>query len=100
MRIRLARRRDAPALTAFNRVMALQTEANALLPEVISVGVRGLLARPASGFYVLAERNGEVIGALLMTKQCSDWRNGDFLWVQSAYVLPAHRWRRVTRRLY
>ena len=100
MRIRLARRRDAPALTAFNRAMALETEAKALLPEVISAGVRGLLARPASGFYVLAERNGEVIGALLITKEWSDWRNGDFWWVQSVYVLPAHRGRSVYRRLY
>src|SRR5438067_1487593 len=47
MRIRLARRRDAPALIAFNRAMALETEAKALLPEVISAGVRGLLAQPA-----------------------------------------------------
>ena len=100
MRIRLARRRDAPALIAFNRAMALETEAKALLPEVISAGVRGLLARPASGFYVIAERNGEVIGALLITKEWSDWRNGEFWWVQSVYVLPAHRGRGVYRRLY
>src|SRR3989440_3115188 len=100
MRIRLARRRDAPALVAFNRAMALETEAKALLPEVISAGVRGLLARPASGFYVVAERNGEVIGALLITKEWSDWRNGEFWWVQSVYVLPAHRGRGVYRRLY
>ena len=100
MRIRLARRRDAPALTAFNRAMALETEAKALLPEVISAGVRGLLARPASGFYALAERNGEVIGALLITKEWSDCRNGDFWWVQGVYVLIAHRDRGVYRRLY
>src|SRR5438105_14402511 len=88
MRIRLARRRDAPALTAFNRAMALETEAKALLPEVISAGVRGLLARPASGFYVIAERNGEVIGALLITKEWSDWRNGDFWWCRACTSCP------------
>src|SRR5919108_530108 len=100
MRIRLARRRDAPALVAFNRAMALETEAKALLPEVIGAGVRRLLARPASGFYVVAERNSQVIAALLITKEWSDWRNGDFWWVQSVYVLPEHRGHGVYRRLY
>jgi ribosomal protein S18 acetylase RimI-like enzyme len=100
MRIRLARRRDAPTLVAFNRAMALETERKVLLPEVIGAGVRGLLARPASGFYVVAERSGEVIGALLITTEWSDWRNGDFWWVQSVYVLPEQRGRGVYRRLY
>ena len=49
---------------------------------------------------MVAERNGELIGALLITKEWSDWRNGDFWWVQSVYVLPAHRGRGVYRRLY
>jgi ribosomal protein S18 acetylase RimI-like enzyme len=100
MRIRLAGRRDAPALTAFNRAMALETEAKELFPHVIGAGVRRLLARPASGFYVVAERERQVIGALLITKEWSDWRNGDFWWVQSVYVLPEHRGRGVYRRLY
>jgi len=100
MRIRLARRRDAPVLVAFNRAMALETEAKDLFPDVIGAGVRRLLARPASGFYVVAERSKQVIGALLITKEWSDWRNGDFWWVQSVYVLPEHRGRGVYRRLY
>jgi ribosomal protein S18 acetylase RimI-like enzyme len=100
IRIRLARRRDAPALVAFNSAMALETEAKLLFPNVIGAGVRALLARPASGFYVVAQCNAQVIGALLITKEWSDWRNGDFWWVQSVYVLPEHRGRGVYRRLY
>jgi hypothetical protein len=69
IRIRLARRRDAPALVAFNSAMALETEAKLLFPNVIGVGVRALLARPASGFYVVAQCNAQVIGALLITKE-------------------------------
>lgn len=100
MRIRLARRRDAAALIAFNSAMALETEAKALFPEVIGAGVRHLLAHPQSGFYLVAEENREVIAALMITKEWSDWRNGDFWWVQSVYVLPAHRGRGIYRRLY
>jgi ribosomal protein S18 acetylase RimI-like enzyme len=100
IQIRLARRDDAAALTAFNCAMALETEAKVLTPQVIGAGVRRLLARPASGFYVVAERQSELVGALLITKEWSDWRNGDFWWMQSVYVLPAHRGRGVYRRLY
>jgi ribosomal protein S18 acetylase RimI-like enzyme len=100
IRIRLARRADGSTIAAFNRAMALETEAKSLLPRVIGAGVRRLLARPQSGFYVVAERGAEVIGALLITKEWSDWRNGDFWWVQSVYVIPEHRGRGVYRRLY
>jgi len=100
MRIRLARRRDAPALIAFNSAMALETEGKMLFAQVVGAGVRRLLARPASGFYIVAERNGEVIGALLVTKEWSDWRNGDFWWIQSVYVRPECRGRGVYGRLY
>src|SRR5437763_2984015 len=100
MRIRLAQRRDAPALIAFNSAMALETEGKVLYPEVIGAGVRRLLARPGSGFYIVAERNGEVIGALLVTKEWSDWRNGDFWWIQSVYVRREFRRRGIYSRLY
>jgi ribosomal protein S18 acetylase RimI-like enzyme len=100
LKIRRARLRDAPALVAFNSALALETEAKVLLPKVIGAGVRGLLRRPAAGFYMVAEAAGEVIAALMVTKEWSDWRNGDFWWIQSVYVKPAFRRRGVYRRLY
>ena len=100
MRIRLARRRDAAVLAAFNAAMALETEGKVLFPEVVGAGVRRLLARPAAGFYVVAEDGGRVIGSLMITTEWSDWRNGDFWWIQSVYVEPGYRRRGVYRRLY
>ena len=100
LKIRRATRADAPALIAFNSAMALETEGKVLLPRVIGAGVRGLLRRPDSGFYTVAEHDGEVIGALMVTKEWSDWRNGDFWWIQSVYVRPEFRRRGVYRRLY
>src|SRR3954463_5277193 len=97
IRIRLARRADGSTIAAFNRAMALETEAKSLLPRVIGAGVRRLLARPQSGLYGVAQRGPGVIGALLITKEWSDWRNGDFWWVQSVYVIPEHRGRGVYR---
>ena len=72
LKIRRATLRDAPALVAFNSAMALETEGKVLVPHVIGAGVRG----------------------------CSDWRNGDFWWIQSVYVRPEFRRRGVYRRLY
>lgn len=98
--IRRAAAEDAHALIEFNRAMALETERKELLPEVIGAGVRALLANPAAGFYVVAEADGEVIGALMLTKEWSDWRNGSFWWIQSVYVRPEYRRRGVYKRLY
>ncbi|HWM42403.1 MAG TPA: N-acetyltransferase [Burkholderiales bacterium] len=100
MAIRLATPADAAVLTEFNAAMALETERKELLPEVIGPGVQSLLGNPASGFYVLAEEAGRVVGSLLITKEWSDWRNGDFWWIQSVYVRPEWRRKGVYKRLY
>jgi ribosomal protein S18 acetylase RimI-like enzyme len=100
MNIRLATRGDAAALTEFNAAMALETEGKQLLPEVIGAGVRALLEQPASGFYLLAESAPRIVGSLLVTTEWSDWRNGDFWWIQSVYVHPDFRRQGVYKRLY
>jgi ribosomal protein S18 acetylase RimI-like enzyme len=100
IKIRRARAGDAAVLVSFNRAMALETERKDLWPQVIGAGVRELLRRPDSGFYSVAESGGAVIGALMVTKEWSDWRNGDFWWIQSVYVQPDYRRRGVYRRMY
>ena len=100
MIFRLAAAQDAAVLAEFNAAMALETEGKHLLPEVIGAGVRSLLGRPASGFYLVAEADGQVVGSLLVTKEWSDWRNGDFWWIQSVYVRPAWRRQGIYKRLY
>src|SRR5919106_790695 len=98
--IRRATAQDAQALIDFNCAMALETERKELLPEVIGAGVRALLANPAAGFYVVAEADERAIGALMLTKEWSDWRNGSFWWIQSVYVRPEWRRKGVYNRPY
>ena len=100
MEIRVATPEDAGVLVEFNAAMALETEGKELLPEVIGAGVRSLLQRESSGFYLVAQDSGRVVGSLLVTKEWSDWRNGDFWWIQSVYVRPEFRRRGVYKRLY
>jgi GNAT superfamily N-acetyltransferase len=98
--LRKGEARDADTIAAFNSAMALATEGKALIPEVILAGVRRLIANPALGFYVVAERDERVIACLMVTQEWSDWRNGLFWWIQSVYVEEPYRRRGVYRAMY
>ena len=99
-RIRDARVTDAAIIARFNREMAWETESRKLSPQRVLRGVRALLADPAKGAYFVAESGGEVIGQLLITYEWSDWRNGNFWWIQSVFVAPEQRGRGVFKALH
>ncbi|MCR8922783.1 GNAT family N-acetyltransferase [Dasania sp. GY-MA-18] len=88
------------ALADFNSAMALETENKLLVPEVILAGVRNLINNPHRGFYLVAEVEGAVVASLMVTTEWSDWRNGEFWWIQSVYVQTAWRRQGLYTRLY
>ncbi len=98
--IRIGEERDADVLIRFNRAIARETENVELPPDRIVPGVKTLLKNPDLGYYVVAEIDGVIVGALMVTLEWSDWRNGCFWWVQSVYVHPDHRERGIYRALY
>lgn len=100
MEIGIGQSADAGALLEFNRAMALETEGKELNPATVAAGVAALLESPQRGFYVVARRAGELVGSLMITTEWSDWRCGDFWWIQSVYVRPDARRQGVYRRLY
>ncbi|HET8553667.1 MAG TPA: N-acetyltransferase [Rhodanobacteraceae bacterium] len=92
---------DMPHLVAWNAAMAAETEDKALDHALLEKGVGGIFADDRRGFYLMAERSGGVVvGSLLVTYEWSDWRNGDFWWIQSVYVAPEARRLGVFRALY
>ena len=97
---RAAARADIPAITNFQQAMAQETEDLQLDPDVVSKGVAAVCDDPARGRYYLAEQDGRSLGCLLITYEWSDWRNGQFWWIQSVYVHPQWRRRGVYRRLH
>ncbi|MET0330672.1 MAG: GNAT family N-acetyltransferase [Dyella sp.] len=99
-RVRDASPADQPALVQWNQAMAWETEHKALDPEVLTRGVAAVLVDPRRGFYLIAERADEAVGCLMVTYEWSDWRAGDFWWIQSVYVAPAARRGGVFRALY
>lgn len=91
---------DVPVIVAFNEALAFESENTKLDTEVLAAGVRAMFQNPARGFYTLAERNGEIVGQIMVTFEWSDWRNGWFWWVQSVYVRDDARRGGVFRALY
>ncbi len=100
VRVRDAVVDDAQLIADFNVAMALETENVALPPERIVPGVRAVFDDPSRGSYLVAEIDGHVVGALMITFEWSDWRNAQYLWMQSVYVAPEHRRKGVFRSLY
>jgi len=104
VRIRPACSDDLAALVEFNCALARETEAKQLEPEVVARGVSAVLEDPARGRYLVAELahepGGGTVGALLLTREWSDWRDAWFWWIQSVYVRDEARRRGVYRALH
>ncbi len=98
--IRPATSADAATLVAFNLRLAAETEQRELDPKIVTAGVENLLRNSALGFYIVAEQDKRVVGALMITFEWSDWRNKTFWWIQSVYVHPDFRRRGIYRKLY
>ncbi len=95
---------DAPNIALFNQKMAKETEGIELIPKVILAGAEKLIENESLGFYLVAESAGEsageIAGSLMVTTEWSDWRNSQFWWIQSVYVVAEHRRTGLYRRLY
>lgn len=98
--VRDATQEDASQLVRFNVAMARETEGKVLDGEKIDRGVRSVLSDPDKGHYLVAEIDGQVVGALMITREYSDWRDGWFWWIQSVYVEQSHRRHGVFTSLY
>ncbi|NLX48949.1 MAG: GNAT family N-acetyltransferase [Methanospirillum sp.] len=91
---------DARGIAANNRATALETEGWEIGQGTALAGVLAVLEQPGRGFYLVADEDGEVVGQCMVTFEWSDWRNGEFWWVQSVYTRPSHRRRGIFARIY
>ena len=80
--------------------LADETENLKLDPARVTQGVRAVLADAGKGIYFIAEAEGRAAGQLLITYEWSDWRNGNFWWLQSVYVEKEFRSRGVFKKLF
>ncbi|KRA16889.1 GNAT family N-acetyltransferase [Lysobacter sp. Root604] len=100
LRIRDAEAADRDLIADWMIAMAWETEHKRLDPDTVRAGVEAGLADGAKARYFIAMREVEVAGretiaaaagTLMFTHEWSDWRNGDWWWIQSVYVAPEHR---------
>lgn len=98
--IRYANKNDATTIARFNSALAMETEGKELHSDTVKAGVEKALDNNNHGFYLLAESAGSPVGQLMITKEWSDWRNGEFWWVQSVYIHPNFRGQGIYKRLY
>ncbi len=95
MNIRLARLEDAHYFVEFNQAMAYETEGKTLDQPVVEAAVKAVFEDPNKGFYVIAEDGDVVVGGLMVTYEWSDWRNAWWWWIQSVFLRPESRGKRV-----
>lgn len=109
LRIREALAHDRDLLAQWAVAMALETEHKHLELATVRAGVEAAIADPSKARYFVAVHESVVAGretiaapagTLMLTREWSDWRNGDWWWIQSVYVAPEHRRQGVFAALY
>ncbi len=98
--IRAALPSDLETVVEYNRRLAWETESKELSLPKLRAGVAAAQADPQKARYFLAEVDGTVAGQLMLTREWSDWRNGDIWWIQSVYVASDFRRRGVFTALF
>ena len=109
LRIRDAVSSDIDLLVGWAGAMAWETEQKRLDPATLHAGIAAAIADPARARYFIAMQDAAVAGhetlgipagTLMVTREWSDWRNGDWWWIQSVYVPPEQRRRGVYAALH
>ncbi|MDA8561157.1 GNAT family N-acetyltransferase [Nitrospinae bacterium] len=97
--IREANKGDLAILVQNNQALAKETEVLLLDKDVLREGIEQALKREECHYFV-AMIGEKVVGQTMITYEWSDWRNGIIWWIQSVYVLPAHRKQGIFRVLF
>lgn len=98
--IRKATLDDLDTVVRFNLALAKESEGRELNETRVSAGVTALIVDEQKGSYFLVEQDSRVIAQTMITYEWSDWRNGNFWWIQSVYVAPEHRGTGIFSQLY
>lgn len=100
IKIRRARPSDLETIVDFNVRLADESEGVELDRGRLRCGVANALEDERRAFYLIAESAGEAAGQLMVTYEWSDWRDGEFWWLQSVFVRPDFRRQGVLKALY
>ncbi len=92
---------DVKFIAENNILMALETEGVKLNRKIVEEGVKRVIEDESRGFYlVLRGDNNRILGQLMITYEWSDWRNCNFFWIQSVYVVKSERKKGIFKALF
>ncbi len=98
--IRRGNIKDLDTIVKYNYNLAKETENLELDKEILKKGVRTALEDNGNGIYFVYEKDDMVVGQIMITKEWSDWRNGDYWWIQSVYVNKDYRGQGIFTQLF
>ncbi len=98
--IRKAKIEDLEIIVKYNYNLAKETEDKELELDILMKGVINLILDSTKGQYYVYEVDNKVVGQIMHTYEWSDWRNGNFLWVQSVYINKEYRRQGIFKALY
>ena len=83
---------DLDVIAALNQAIARELQDLELDAARLRRGIAAVLGSREKGFFLVAEADGEVVGALMVGYEWSPWREATFWWVNNVFVEP--QWRR------
>ena len=89
--IRPAEVGDSPSLVSFTIAEALDAERRSLIRTDVQRGVAGAFLTPPKARYWVVESHGTLVGSCSIVTEWSNFRGGDYWWIQSLYIAPEHR---------
>ena len=84
---------DSDTLVAFTLSEALDSERRTLSRADVQRGIAGAFAEPPKARYWVTEAGQTVVACASIVTEWSNFRGGDYWWIQSLYILPEHRGR-------
>ncbi|MCC7032904.1 MAG: GNAT family N-acetyltransferase [Acidobacteria bacterium] len=98
--VRRALPEDVQAIVALTIAEALEAEGLHLDAAAVRRGVEGAFGDPPRAAYWVAESpEGLVVASTSIVTEWSNFHGGEYWWVQSLYIAPAHRGRGLVERL-
>lgn len=89
--IRPATPADSDTLVAFTLNEALDAEQRTLDRTEVQRGIAGAFATPPEARYWVVESSGGLVASASIVTEWSNFRGGDYWWIQSLYIVPEHR---------
>lgn len=82
---------DSQTLVSFTIAEALDAERRSLIRTDVQRGVAGAFLTPPKARYWVVESAGALVASCSIVTEWSNFRGGDYWWIQSLYIVPEHR---------